>query len=90
MVSYGDTALWLTDRSRDDLGPLRMVRAIQASNQDALEWELSGEPQAFEEPCLYTRRRIRDRFDLSALTGTAPPSESSVPTSRSTARTLPS
>jgi hypothetical protein len=67
VVRYRDTALWLTDGSRDDLGPLRVLRVIQATNQDRWVWELHGEPQPFEEPDLYGRRRIRDRFNLAAL-----------------------
>ncbi|WP_020574790.1 hypothetical protein [Actinopolymorpha alba] len=67
VVSYGDTALWLTDGSREDLGPLYVARVVQASNQDEWEWLLDGEPQPFEEPLLYRNRRIKDRFDLAAL-----------------------
>ena len=67
VISYGDTAFTLCDGSRDDLAPSHAVRSIQASNQDRWEWDLYGEPQLFEEPALYTRRIIRERFDLAAL-----------------------
>ncbi len=67
VVNYGDTALWLSDGSRDDLAPLFSVRIIQASNQDGWEWDLSGEPQPFEEPERYRRRVIKERFDLPTL-----------------------
>jgi hypothetical protein len=67
VVSYGDTAFWLGDGSRDDLGPLYGLRSVQASNQDGWVWELHGEPQLFEEPALYANRAIKNRFDLAAL-----------------------
>jgi hypothetical protein len=62
-----DTAFWLIDGSRDDLGPLHALRSIQATNQDRWDWLLDGEPQPFEEPTLYANRAIKDRFDLAAL-----------------------
>ncbi|MFB9235645.1 hypothetical protein ACFFWC_08840 [Plantactinospora siamensis] len=67
VVSYGDTAFWLTDGSRADLGPQHILRVIQATTQDDWCWESSGELQPFEEPELYTRRAVRDRLDLPAL-----------------------
>ena len=67
VVRYGDTAFWLTDGSRTDLGPLCIVRTVQASNQDGWVWHLGGELQPFEEPELYRRRIVRDRFTIAAL-----------------------
>lgn len=67
VMSYGDTTLWLTDGSRDDLAPLRTVRVIQASNQDGWQWFLDGEVQPFEELGYYGKRLIKDRFDLAIL-----------------------
>ena len=64
---FGGTAFWLLDGSRDDL-LLHYLRVVQASRGDSgWSWELSGEPQSFEEPERYGERLIARRFDLDML-----------------------
>lgn len=67
MVSYGSTAFWLCDGTREDLAPLHGLRSIQASRQSGWSWVEHGEVQPFEETERYGARRIADRFDLPML-----------------------
>ena len=63
-----DCAFWLFDGAREDLGPLWYVRTIQASRHDSgWRWDLSGEPQDFEDLEAYTARRIHQRFERARL-----------------------
>jgi hypothetical protein len=59
-VSHGDCALWLSE-------PGRPGRVIQANFGSRWTWELTGEPQPFEDLAAYRARAIPDRFDLDRL-----------------------
>jgi hypothetical protein len=67
IIRYGNTAFWMTDGSRKDLRPLCVLRSIQASYQSGWQWDISGEPQAWEDTERYARRRVRERFDLELM-----------------------
>lgn len=67
VVGYGDVTFELIDGARTDIGPQRMVRVVEASYQDRWEWYADGEPQPFEDPTLYRKRRIRDRLTVDTL-----------------------
>jgi hypothetical protein len=67
IISYGNTAFWMTDGSRRDLGPLRDLRSIQASYQSGWQWDLSGEVQPWEDTERYARKLVRERFNLELM-----------------------
>jgi hypothetical protein len=64
VLEYGDVAFWLFDGNRTD----RPLRIVQASRGDSgWTWDLSGEPQPFEDLARYRERRIPRRFDRELL-----------------------
>src|ERR1700694_729365 len=67
IIRHGDTAFWMTDGSRQDLGPLFRLRSIQASYQSGWDWHASGEVQPWEDTERYGRKRVGERFDLPLM-----------------------
>jgi hypothetical protein len=46
---------------------LNYVRTISVANDDGWRFDISGEPQPFEDQTAYTRTRVRDRFTSQML-----------------------
>jgi hypothetical protein len=46
---------------------INFVRTVSVANDDGWRFEVSGEPQPFEDQMAYTRKRVRDRFTSEML-----------------------